>query len=409
LNASFKTKKAAALFRYKQSMHVATMKTAVAFKKNYEHELAIAQNALFAETQEKSSLNTAAIAEIKAAEASELESLSVEAPQTPMSYEELVYEFQGNLLRDAENHGVKFLFSYKAGSREEVALYSLKHPKTPDDFYELAMQIKAGKDRFQGGYFDVYHYGETATPEVLTAFMYNILSDAAKAGHPLAKNALIEAIMYGDKAARNHVTLKEFSIHGVSIMLPRTFTSAKDLGKLGSDLLKAHRDHKCVVDQPLVGAYYELANGKDAEMLGKYLRKFSDDIAKREAEENAKRAYADQSSRVAQNSSAMFTASFVASEKMGGMYPQSGLGQVLDSREKSQQSPDASILSTGSPVDSDVSGGALSPSSTSSREEPAHRGNDDKITQLEIPASRFHIISDDESWIDETPMARSPR
>jgi hypothetical protein len=395
LNANFETRKAAAILRYQQSMQVATPKTAVAFKKNYGHEIAIAEGALFAATQEKSGLNNAAINEIKAAEARELESLSAEeAPRTPMSYEELVYEFQANLLRDAEHLGVKFLFSYKAGSMEEVALYSLKHPETPDDFYELAMRIKAGKDRFQGGYFDVYHYGEVAKPEVLKAFMYNILSDAAKAGHPLAKNALIEAVMQGDKAARNHVTLKEYPIHGISIMLPRTFKSAQDLGKLGSDLLKAHRDHKDVVDQPLVGPYFELANGKDAEFLGKYLRKLSDDIAKREAEENAKRAYADQSSRVAQNSSAMFTASFATSARMSETYL-SSLGYASDDSEENAKSPDASILSTGSPVHSSASAGGsgsarpLSPTSAYLPEEASHH----KVTELDKAVSRMGMGS----------------
>jgi hypothetical protein len=397
LQTDFTEAKKAAEFRYQQSMYVANMKTASSFQKNRDNDVQIAEDFLFRQSAEKSILNNAEIARIKSAEADELKCLSTQNARKPqLSQQEAIVAFQNNLLRDAKSMGVEFLFNYKAGSNEEVALYSLKHPQTPNDFYELAMKIKAGEDRFHGGYFDVYYNGQLAGPETLKWFMFNILDDAAKAGHLPARHELIEATIKGDPEARKHVTLKAYhGIQGLSIMLPRKFKTSEELRRLGSDLIIQCQKGNCVDDKPLVGPYYELANAKDAAALGKGLRAFSEELRKLEEADRARQAYADQSMVVAQNSSAMFSANFVTSEGMAVTYPKSDMGYLPLINGKRMQSPDPSILSTSSLSDSDASTGESSPSSCSSREEvsPVDKNLIDDIALLDVSGIRRQSIT----------------
>jgi hypothetical protein len=193
------------------------------------------------------------------------------------------------------------LFIYKATTQEEMSLTAAHCPQTADDFYALAMAIKQQHAYTIHGEFSLSRYDNLATPDVLKAFAYNLLADAAKAGHALAKNVLIDDTLKGDAAARKHVTFffKEYTIGGCVIKLPRQPKSSEEFRKLGSDLLIQFRRHLCVDGQPLLGAYYELADGKNAEKLAQYLIKQAKSRLQEEAKAHADRKYDEQHLRSA--------------------------------------------------------------------------------------------------------------
>jgi hypothetical protein len=348
--------------RFQRAMTIATERTAMVFRKRYEQELKAASDALYGRTvvvRQDFEIELVAIRKKLAANIQGLESqaqqhaTSVDADQA--FTDDQLREFRHNLLCDAEKAGMQFTFVYKARSNEEVSLLACKYPETPEDFYDLAMAIKKGEDSLNGGYFDVYYNGEPADPEVLKWFSYNVLSDAANAGHLLAKSELIEATIKGDAEARKHITLKEFhGIHGMSIKLPRKFSTADDLHKLGSDLIIQDRRNNWVDGKPLIGPYYELANGKYAGKLGQSLLDFAKERRKLEAEESAKRAYADQTTRVSDNRSAVF-APRVGNEESKVSAPYVGVvarQMAKLSFKEEQEQVNSSIATTRSPVHS---------------------------------------------------------
>jgi hypothetical protein len=343
--------------RYDRAVKAGSARTTTAFKINYDHDVsAITLNhskqvTLAKIIYEKAQAKIKKTYEIKI-DAAKVEAKAELAEINRENHTAAMVKFQFNLISDAEAMGMQPLMVYKAGSTEEMTLLAAKCPQTADDFYELAMAIKYDSDNIQNAYFDVYHRGNEPTDAQMHAFMCNILSDAAKAGHLLAKNDLIEAAIQGDLEARKHITLKEFKgIAGLSILLPRRFVTADELHKLGSDLLIQDRRKNAKEGEPLIGPYYELADGKNANVLGQTLVDFAKAKRVADANESAARAYADQSSRVSNNPSALF-APAVSRESV---VAQTNVQAVaLSTVSASQVEYDPSIVSTGSPVRSDT-------------------------------------------------------
>ena len=155
--------------------------------------------------------------------------------------------------------------------------------------------------------------------------------------------------------------------------MPRKFSTADDLQKLGSALLIQHRRKTWVEGKPLVGPYYELADGKNTEKLAQSLLKFAEKRRQEEAGERVARAYADQSARVSNNNSTLFATPVVVEPKSA--LPTKHLSTIA---EVSVAVEDSSIAWTGSPKqESEFASPVAAPVSPSS-------ANDLEVVDLEI-------------------------
>jgi hypothetical protein len=132
-------------------------------------------------------------------------------------------------------------FVYKNGF---IMLWLLTKPTTANDFYELAGAIFSQRG-YYGNHIEVFDSrgGEDVNPEAfhqsLHEFYCDLLGDASRAGHSLAKEELIQrAVVDDDRVAASQLELKRIGCKDKNhvIYLPRVFQTLEDLEALGMAL-----------------------------------------------------------------------------------------------------------------------------------------------------------------------------
>ncbi|MES2219241.1 MAG: hypothetical protein V4501_12625 [Pseudomonadota bacterium] len=166
-----------------------------------------------------------------------------------------------------------FLYSYKNTNKFIFLSGALT---TPEQFFELAHAPTLARDVF------VYanHKILGADGQNLNEFIFNILSDAAKAGHLAAKRQLIDATIEGNAAARKFVTFARYN-PDLPILLPRLFVTASDFYKLSISLI-THGKYMIGNNCALEGPFYIVPEGNRAEGIGYQLRKLANNLQREE-------------------------------------------------------------------------------------------------------------------------------
>jgi len=190
----------------------------------------------------------------------------------------------------AQQH-LNAVYIYKQDSSEEIKLSLPKKPVTPQDYFDLA-QALLDNEPYKNNYVDIYYGVEIELQKKsLFDFIFNLLSDASKAGHMASRDVIIDSVMEGGIPQANkhfpHIPLKIYKNEKdqIAISLPRIFQTGNELYQLGKNILKIykiHQDKNENLTGPLKGEYYEILDASKAVTLANIFINIAHDLATKE-------------------------------------------------------------------------------------------------------------------------------